>query len=108
MGQVLETFVYQELRRQAGWFEELITFSHYRDKDKVEVDLVLESGTKTAGIEIKAGSTVRAEDFKGLRKLMEVPGNNFTAGVVLYDGDEIIRFGENLYAVPISCLWEYK
>ena len=49
-GQILETFVYQELRRQASWQEAAISFSHYRDKDKVEVDFVVESGRKIAGI----------------------------------------------------------
>jgi hypothetical protein len=39
-GRLLETFVYQELRRQASWQEEAITFSHFRDKDQVEVDVV--------------------------------------------------------------------
>ena len=42
-GQLLETFVYQELRREASGREEPVVFHHYRDKDGVEVDMVLES-----------------------------------------------------------------
>ena len=42
-GRLLETFVYQELRRLASWHEEAVAFSHFRDKDQVEVDVVLES-----------------------------------------------------------------
>ncbi len=26
-------------------------------------------------------------------------------GMVLYDSDQAVPFGSNLYAVPISCLW---
>jgi uncharacterized protein len=104
-GQVLETFIFQELRRQAGWQEDEISFSHFRDKDKNEVDMVLESGGKLAGVEVKAGSTVTASDFKGLQKLQRSAEKRFAAGVVLYDGDFVVPFGKDLYAVPMSCLW---
>lgn len=101
-GQILETFIYQELRRIASWQEELYTFSYYRDKDKVEVDIVLESEGKLAGIEVKASSTVGSKDFTGLRRLSHITGPRFTSGVVLYDGEMLVPFGESLYAVPIS------
>ncbi len=105
-GQILETFIYQELRRQAGWQEDAVLFSHFRDKDKVEVDFVLESGGRLAGVEVKAASTVTGEDFKGLRKLQNAEEKRFVAGVVPYDGEAVVPFGNKLYAVPISSLWE--
>ena len=106
LGQLLETFIYQELRRQASWEEEPLIFYHFRDKDGAEVDVVLERGRQVAGIEIKASATVAATDFKGLRKLKDAVGNRFVAGVVLYDGESIATFGDGLFAVPISMLWE--
>lgn len=105
-GRLLETFVYQELRRHASWQEETIVFSHFRNKDKVEIDIVLESGGLVAGIEVKAAATVTSDDFKGLRKIQESVQERFSAGVVLYDGGSVVPFGNNLYAVPISCLWQ--
>ncbi len=105
-GRILETFVFQELRRQASWDEEMVYFSHFRDKDKVEVDVVLECAGRLAGVEVKAASTVTGDDFKGLRKLQEAAQKSFIAGVVLYDGEAVVPFGKNLYAVPISRLWE--
>jgi len=107
LGQLLETFVYQELRREASWHESEIRFHHFRDKDGVEVDIVLERGAhEVSGIEVKASSTVSAADFRGLRKLKEAAGKKFVAGVVLYDGGSIARFGDELFAVPIRALWE--
>ncbi len=105
-GRLLETFVYQELRRHASWQEETVIFSHFRDKDKVEVDVVLESGGCVAGVEVKAAATVTSDDFKGLRKLQDAVQQRFAAGVVLYDGAAVVPFGTNLYAVPISSLWQ--
>ena len=107
LGQLLETFVFQELRRQADWSDDPVTFFHFRDRDGVEVDLVIErAGGAVAGLEIKASSTVRGRDFRGLRKLANATGDRFAAGVVLFDGETSARFGERLYAVPIRRLWE--
>ncbi len=104
-GRLLESFVYQELRRLASWREEPIAFYHFRDKDGVEVDLVLESEGRIAGVEVKASSTVRSEDFKGLRKIRDAAPKRFVAGAVLYDGETAAGFGDGLYAVPLSHLW---
>ncbi len=107
LGQLLETFVFQELRRQAGWEEEPVAFHHFRDKDGAEVDIVLErSGRELAGIDVKASSTVTPSDFRGLHKLKQAAGKRFKAGVVLYDGEAAAPFGDGMYAVPIRQLWE--
>jgi len=108
-GQLLETFVLQELRRLASGYEDDVRFHHFRAKDDYEVDVVLEcAGRKLAGIEVKASSTVTAADFRGLRKLAAATGLRLTAGVVLYDGQTSAGFGDNLYAVPIRALWENR
>ncbi|MDE1942849.1 MAG: ATP-binding protein [Betaproteobacteria bacterium] len=107
LGQLLETFVFQELRRLASWHENPMTFHHFRDKDGLEVDIVLESSNqRIAGIEVKASATVTTRDFRGLHKLKESAGKHFSAGVVLYDGEVTAPFGDRLYAVPIRSLWE--
>ena len=107
LGPLLETFVFQELRRQADWAEQDYRFFHFRAKDGVEVDLVLERGAQElAGVEVKASGTVTQSDFRGLRKLQEATGSRFKAGAVLYDGETCVRFGPGLFAVPIRSLWE--
>ncbi len=109
LGQMLETFVFQELRRQASWSEISITFHHFRDRDGAEVDIVLERGAhEVAGIEVKAAATVTASDFRGLRKLKAAAGKRFASGVVLYDGETSVGFGEGFQAVPIRLLWETR
>ena len=107
LGQILETFVFQELKRQAIYQEQPLSFYHYRDKDKVEVDVVIERGaTAVAGVEVKAAATVTTSDFRGLRKLRKAAGDRFASGVVLYDGEITAGFGDGLYAVPIRSLCE--
>ena len=106
LGTLLETFVFQELRRQATWHDEPVDFFHYRDKDQYEVDVVMESGGQVAGVEVKAGATVTQSDFRGLHRLQVACGGRFAAGVVLHDGETCVGFGEGMYAVPLRLLWE--
>ena len=108
LGQLLETFVFQELRRQATWYGGPVEFFHYRDKDQIEVDIVMESGNRVAGVEVKAGATVTGSDFRGLRRLKDACGERFAAGVVLYDGETSVSFGDGLHAVPMRLLWEMR
>ena len=105
-GQMLETFIYQELRRQADCYGGAVRFSHFRDMHGSEVDIVLEHKGGVFGIEVKASSTVTGKDFKALRKLRDAAGKKFAMGVILYDGDAAVPFGKGLRAVPVSCLWE--
>ncbi len=107
LGPLLETFVLQELRRQASWRPAPLGFFHFRDRDDFEVDIVLEQGqTAVAGVEVKAAATVGEADFRGLRKLREAAGTCFVAGVVLYDGSATVSFRDGLFAVPVRRLWE--
>lgn len=107
LGQLVETFVFQELRRQASWHDDEFRFHHFRDKEGHEADVVVERNAgELAGIEVKASSTVTAADFRGLRKLREGAAGRFVTGVVLYDGEATVGFGDDLYAVPIRALWE--
>ena len=106
-GQMLETFVYGELLRQASGLTRPVRFHHLRDRDGAEVDLVMErSGRGLVGVEVKAAATVRAKDFSGLHKLRDAVGDRLVAGVVLYDGEATLPFGDGLWAVPIRRLWE--
>jgi uncharacterized protein len=107
LGGLLEGFVAMEIARQLTWSESGAEMYHYRTKDNVEVDIVLETPAfEVAGIEIKATSTPRAEDFRGLRHLQERTGDDFLGGFLLHTGPRTISFGSKLRAVPISALWE--
>ena len=107
LGQYLESFVLQELKRQAICQEVPLEFFHYRDRDQVEVDIVIERGAmQVAGVEVKAAASVTPADFRGLRKLKRTAGDRFAAGAVIYDGEITASFGDGLFAVPVRRLLE--
>lgn len=106
LGPLLETFVFGELRKLMSWQEQPPHLFHYRDKDQDEVDFVLENMQgQVIGLEVKVAATVTGGDFKGMRKLAAALGRSFQLGLVLYDGEDVLPFGERLVAAPLSCLW---
>ncbi len=105
-GLLLESFVYNELRKQANWIDEPLSFFHYRDKDKVEVDFIIENGIGNCfAVEVKAAASLNARDFTGLKRFQNIAGERFKLGILLYDGDHTTAFGDQLFAVPFGALW---
>lgn len=106
-GALLEGFVLMELARQLSWSRQRAELFHYRTRDQVEVDAVIESRTgKVVAVEVKAASTVRSDDFRGLSHLAERLGDDLVVGIVLYTGQQTLPFGPRLRAMPISALWQ--
>jgi len=107
-GHLLESFVLQQLIAQAGWTDPDLRFWHYRDKDQVEVDVVMTRGSKVWGVEIKASATLHHSDGNGLRRLAAQSGNDFQSGIIFYDGSTILQLdGPKILAVPLKFLWEW-
>ncbi len=107
LGPLLESFAVQEVQKLLGWSRQAASPYHFRTALGQEVDLVLEApGQRIAGIEVKASSNLNQGDFSGLRALAETVGDKFVGGVVLYLGEQRLRFADKLWALPISVLWE--
>jgi predicted AAA+ superfamily ATPase len=109
VGGYLENFVIMELRKQIPWSRIHVRMFHFRTQTGQEVDVVLEDPTgRLVGIEVKTAAVVGSEDFKGLRALAEAAGRHFHRGIVLYTGTEMVPFGQNLHAVPVTALWHWR
>lgn len=107
IGPLLENFAVQEIRKQLAWCVQTASAWHFRTATGSEVDLLLEAPDGSiVGIEVKAAGSVTQGDLKGLRVLSEALGERFVAGAVLYLGEQALPFGGNLYALPISVLWQ--
>lgn len=106
-GGVLESFVVQQLICQAGWVERDLRFSHYRDKDQVEVDLVIEQGQSIWGVEVKKATSIQNKDGIGLSRLAAIAGESWRGGILLYTGSHCLPLNnvKNSYAVPMHWLW---
>lgn len=107
LGELLEGFVAMEISRQLTWSDTRAALFHYRTRDGIEVDLVLENHLgEVIAIEVKASSTPKPEDFRGIRHLADRIGDDLVAGYVLHTGPRTLPFGPKFRAVPISALWQ--
>jgi predicted AAA+ superfamily ATPase len=107
LGGLLEGFVAMEIARQLTWSRTRAELFHYRTRDQVEVDIVLENRRgEVIAIEVKSSATPSTEDFRGIRHLHERVGDDLVAGYVLHAGPHTLPFGDKYRAVPISALWE--
>jgi len=105
--EIIESFVSGETVKACALPDEITHVSHYRDKDGVEVDFVIESLSGLAvGIEVRAGATVHPKDFRGLKRVGESLAGRLACGIVLHDGERIQQFDSKLFAMPFRMLWE--
>lgn len=106
LGNLVETFVYSELIKHQSHSDESVEIYHFRDASKKEVDFVLESNSgDIVGLEIKSGSTLKKEQFKGLLALAKTAKNKSFKGIVLYGGNQILPHkieDYHFWAIPLK------
>ncbi|WUE13266.1 ATP-binding protein [Nonomuraea sp. NBC_00507] len=94
LGGLLETFVFAELLKLSTFARRHVAVRHYRDREKREVDFILERRDGSViGIEVEASATPKSEDAKHLRWLRDKLGDRFRAGYVLPSVRRIFRRG---------------
>ncbi|GAA0996992.1 hypothetical protein GCM10009563_18480 [Subtercola frigoramans] len=107
LGGLIEAFAVSELIKQSGWSDEEFELFHYRDRNGLEVDAIIEFAHGTIfGIEVKASKTFKSDHFAGLQALAAKAGSRFIGGVVLNTADQGCQYAPGLYGLPISALWE--
>lgn len=108
-GPLVESFAIAEIAKQLTWSQSSARLHHFRDRDGVEVDGVIEAADgRVVGVEIKASTVPRPEDATPLRILrnrLDRAGSDVIAGVVLHTGDRRVRLGDRLYGLPLADLW---
>ncbi len=109
MGRLLESFVFQQLRAQAGWTDPDIQFHHYRDRDQREVDLVITRGRRVWGVQVKFTSAPGRTAGRGMARLASLCGKDFQGGFILYNGYDTLPLSSlekrPVRAVPLRELW---
>lgn len=107
-GKLMETFVFQEIAAQIN-LDGRFNLFQYRDRADREIDFLIERDDGALlGIEVKAGHNVSKDDFSSQKWFRDniIKNEKPYIGLVLYSGERVIRFEENLIAVPIAALWE--
>jgi len=102
-GALFETYIIQNLTAilEANMPEAQMSFWH--EQGRHEVDFVIEYDRKVCAIEIKAATRWTEKDLSGLRAfLARTP--NCEKAVLAYNGEETVKLGEKLWAIPMGKL----
>jgi uncharacterized protein len=104
-GPLLESFVVNEISKQATWSDRPVRLGHFRDRDQREVDLIVERGREVVGVEVKATGTPSVQHARHLIHLRDRLGERFRHGIVLHTGRQRLMLGDRIVALPVSALW---
>jgi len=109
VGPLIESFVLAEIAKQLTWSDVPAHLFHFRDRDGLEVDAILEAGDgRVVAIEVKASTIPRSQDaapMATLRDRLDRIGDDFVGGVVFHTGDRRVSLGDRLVGLPIADLW---
>jgi len=105
-GSLFETFVIDEIMKQAPLAETQTQMFHFRDRMGSEIDCVLETpDRRLLCLEVKLAMSVNEADLRHLRAMRDKQGDRFVCGVLIYCGEHVLPFGDRLMAIPASALW---
>jgi len=106
-GKIIETFAHNELAALVDCTDGLYELMHYRDRQQREIDFIIErEDGALLGIEIKSGSNLGNRDFRHLKWFRDnLAGDRAFTGIILYSGEHMASFGENMLAVPFGAMW---
>jgi predicted AAA+ superfamily ATPase len=102
-GAMFETYVAQNLSGiiDTRWPEASIYFWHVQGR--YEVDFVIEAGNRCLALEVKSAVRWDDRDLVGLRAFLSST-SHCVAAVLAYNGTEMVKLGERLWAVPLGLL----
>ena len=103
-GDIVETFIYDELLKANSSATKKAGLYYYRTTDKKEIDFILDFGQKIVAVEIKTSKSVSKSDLKHIYHLQKEAPEIFDKGIVLYGGDTFLKLDKSMYAVPFGFL----
>ncbi len=102
-GPLVETYVHQNLAGILAAHLPQARLDFWSIQGRHEVDFVISLGREAIAIEVKAGASPGGRDLEGLKACKaQTPG--VRAGILAYGGTEVLRLGDDLYAIPLSLL----
>jgi predicted AAA+ superfamily ATPase len=104
----LEGIVAAELLRQRDTSEVDYRVGHLRERNGLEVDLLVELPDDTVyGIEVRTAAGFRPHQFRALEALAVRAGSRFRGGIVLNTASVGFKYRPGMWGLPISSLWEW-
>lgn len=102
-GALFENYIAQNLLAIFSYHNPDIPIGYWNIQGRFEVDFILEVGRETIAVEVKYGTRWGENDLKGLKAYIG-SSKNCRAGFLVYNGTEVLKLEDKLWAVPASIL----
>jgi len=102
-GALLEGYVAQNLLAILAAHQPDARMTYWNVQGRFEVDFIIEFGRETVAVEVKHGSRIQESDMAGIKAYM-AGSKNCKAGIVAYNGTQVVKVGEKIWGVPVSLL----
>ena len=102
-GALFENYIAQNLLAIFSCHNPDINIGYWNIQGRFEVDFILEVGRETIAIEVKYGTRWGENDLKGLKAYIG-SSKNCRGGLLVYNGTEVLKLEDKLWAVPASIL----
>jgi uncharacterized protein len=104
-GALFETLVIAEIQSLLPLYVPQARLYYLRTHDRLEIDGLIQWGTRLIPFEIKAAATVTANDADSIKRWMSLTQRE-EMGLVLYAGSRVELVGRNIWAIPIQATVE--
>lgn len=102
-GALLENYVAQNLQSIISTHSPDTKIGYWNIQGRFEVDFVLEIARQTIAIEVKYGSRIKEDDLTGIKAYLQ-SSKNCLAGILAYNGTEVLKLRNKIWAIPIPLL----
>ena len=102
-GNIFESFVVAEILK--SYFNDGITEAplyYYRDKDKYEIDMIIQNGNTLYPVEIKATGNPNKSMISSFTRLDTIPGIKRGNGAVICMANEVLPLTKNDSIIPVN------
>jgi predicted AAA+ superfamily ATPase len=73
---------------------------YWRDEENREVDFIVERDGAVLAVEVKATRRITGSDWRHLAYFTREYKRRCIGGVLLYDGDQMVRLSDRVMAIP--------
>jgi predicted AAA+ superfamily ATPase len=102
-GAMAETYAFQNIAALVAAFRLDASICHFRSHIGYEVDFIIEAARNVVAVEVKSSGRIDGRDLKGLEQFLQVEPR-CRVGLVMYQGSEVVRLAERMWAVPSGLL----
>ncbi|HNR65399.1 MAG TPA: ATP-binding protein [Atribacterota bacterium] len=104
-GNIFESFVFSEILK--SYYNDGIVkppLYYYRDKDKNEIDLVIEDGGTLYPVEIKTTSDPKKSMISSFKYLENIPGKDLGTGAIVCLAKQRLPLSDKVWILPVNLI----